>query len=94
MDENETMVNAEVIDDDIETTEEYTDTEGGSAGLFVLGGVALAAAGAAIASRTKWGKAKIKEIRTKHAQKVLDKYSKAESETEEDQASNDHTIIE
>lgn len=93
MNENETMVNAEVIDNDIET-EEITDSEGGGAGLLVLGGVALAAAGAAIASRTKWGKAKIKEIRTKHAQKVLDKYSKEESEAAEDQASNDHTIIE
>lgn len=93
MNENETMVNAEVIDEPIVDTEEYTD-EGGNAGLIVLGGVALAAAGAAIASRTKWGKAKIKEIRTKHALKVLDKYEKKESEAAEDQASNDHTIIE
>lgn len=91
MDENETMVNAEVIDDNIET-EECTESEGSNAGLIVLGGVALAAAGAAIASRTKWGKAKIKEIRTKRAQKVLDKYAKEES-AEADQSSNDHTVI-
>lgn len=93
MNENETMVNAEVIDEPIVDTEECTD-EGGNAGLIVLGGVALAAAGAAIASRTKWGKAKIKEIRTKHAQKVLDKYAKKESEVTEDQGSTGHTVIE
>lgn len=90
-DNTDVMVNteSEVVEEPMDT-EEYAD-EGVSLGAVVaIGGVALAGAGAFVASRTKWGKAKLRSLKEKRAQKLAEKsqklfeeLAKEETETEE-----------
>ena len=91
-DNTDVMVNteSEVIEEPM-STEEFDDEGGISAGaIAALGGIALAGGAAFIASRTKWGKAKLNELRKNRAlkqiekaQKTLDKLDGEETETEE-----------
>lgn len=102
MDDNkEIMVNDEVTENtEIEGTDEYIEEDGGSAlPLIVLGGAALAAGGAFVASRTKWGKAKLHEIRVARNQRKLEKAQKnleklAAEETQDQEPKNGHVVIE
>lgn len=99
-DNTDVMVNteSEVIEEPM-STEEFDD-EGGIAlgAIAALGGVALAGAGAFVASRTKWGKAKLHDFKKNRAQKQLEKAQKqleklAEEETETEEKP-DHFEIE
>lgn len=100
-DNADVMVNteSEVIEEPMDT-EEYADEGGiGLGAVGVLGGVMLAGAGAFVASRTKWGKAKLHDFKKNRAlkqiekaQKALDKLAEEEIETEE--VKPDHVVIE
>lgn len=92
MNENDIMVDEDMNENVEETIEETTDSNG-FGGLVALG-VAAAGAGAFIVSRTKWGKAKIKEIRTNHAKKVLKKYAETDSDESEEPIKVDHVVVE
>lgn len=99
-DNTDVMVNteSEVIEEPMDT-EEYADEGGiGLGAVGVLGGVMLAGAGAFVASRTKWGKAKLRSLKAKRAQKLAEKSQKlfeelAEEETETEEKP-DHVVIE
>lgn len=98
-DNTDVMVNteSEVIEEPMDT-EEYADEGGVGLGVVALGGVALAGAGAFIASRTKWGKAKLHSLKAKRAQKLAEKSQKlfeelAEEETKTEEKP-DHVVIE
>lgn len=100
-DNTDVMVNteSEVIEEPMDT-EEYADEGGiGLGAVGVLGGIMLAGAGAFVASRTKWGKAKLHDFKKNRAlkqiekaQKALDKLAEEEIETEE--VKPDHVVIE
>lgn len=100
-DNTDVMVNteSEVIEEPMEVSE-YDDEGGiGLGAVVALGGVALAGAGAFVASRTKWGKAKLHDIKKNRAQKQLEKAQKqleklAEEETETEEKSDRFTVEE
>lgn len=99
-DNTDVMVNteSEVIEEPMDT-EEYADEGGVGLGVVALGGVALAGAGAFIASRTKWGKAKLHDFKKNRALKQIEKAQKAldklaEEETEAEEVKPDHVVIE
>ena len=100
-DNNDVMVNteSEIIEEPM-GTEEYTDEGGIGLGVVAaLGGVALAGAGAFVASRTKWGKAKLHDFKKNRAQKQIEKAQKqleklTEEETETEEKSDRFTIAE
>ena len=101
MGDNDVMVNteSEVIEEPMDT-EEYAGEGGiGLGAVAALGGVALAGAGAFIASRTKWGKAKLHGFKKNRAQKQIEKAQKAldklaEEETKTEEKSSDRFTIE
>lgn len=100
-DNTDVMVNteSEVIEEPM-GTEEIDDEGGISAGaIAALGGVALAGGAAFIASRTKWGKAKLHDFKKNRAQKQLEKAQKqleklAEEETETEEKPDRFTVEE
>lgn len=100
-DNTDVMVNeSEEIIENPMSTEEFDDEGGISAGaIAAFGGIALAGGAAFIASRTKWGKAKLNELRKNRAQKQLEKAQKtlaklAEEETETEEKSDRFTVEE
>lgn len=98
-DNTDVMVNteSEVVEEPMDT-EEYADEGVGLGAVVAIGGVALAGAGAFVASRTKWGKAKLRSLKEKRAQKLAEKSQKlfkelAEEETESEEKP-DRVVIE
>lgn len=92
MDENDIMVDEEMNENVEEAIDETSVT------YVVEGLIALAAltvgVGAIVVSKTKWGKRKIKELRTNHARKVLEKYADDDSDDSEKTIPVEHFVVE